>query len=364
MLGQLLKYTDDYEAARPRLEAAYRLAREEGDESSLPDLAAHLSELELWTGDWSPPSATRARASTSPSARSRGSCGRSRSIAARWSTRTSGAWHRPAPTRRKDSRSGASGRDLWLEGICLWVLGFLDLSLGDPEAVERHLSRADEIAETIGLVEPGQWRFHRRPDRGADPARRARAGRRPARPLPDARVRGPATARARRRGSLPGLLAAARGDPDRALGALAAEPRALRAAAAPVRARPHPARARSGRAAREPQARGARGARAGAGLVRAAGRAALDRQGALRARSDRRPALARPGALSETEAQIAALAAAGRTNAEIAAELVISPKTVKWNLSKVYRKLGVRSRTELAGALAAYREPGSGPARE
>ena len=54
------------------------------------------------------------------------------------------------------------------------------------------------------------------------------------------------------------------------------------------------------------------------------------------------------GALSETEAQIAALVAAGHTNQEVAQALSLSTKTVAWNLSKVYRKLGVRSRTELA----------------
>jgi DNA-binding NarL/FixJ family response regulator len=69
------------------------------------------------------------------------------------------------------------------------------------------------------------------------------------------------------------------------------------------------------------------------------------------------------GALSETEVQIAELAAAGRTNAEIAAQLVVSPKTVKWNLSKIYGKLGVRSRTELAARLASARTTSS-PAQE
>ena len=44
----------------------------------------------------------------------------------------------------------------------------------------------------------------------------------------------------------------------------------------------------------------------------------------------------------------------GRRNDEIAAELSVSPKTVEWNLTRIYRKLGVRSRTELA-ALAALR---------
>jgi DNA-binding CsgD family transcriptional regulator len=57
------------------------------------------------------------------------------------------------------------------------------------------------------------------------------------------------------------------------------------------------------------------------------------------------------GTLSATEAEIARLVAAGRTNSEVAAALHLSARTVEWNLSKLYRRLGVRSRTELAGAL-------------
>jgi hypothetical protein len=47
--------------------------------------------------------------------------------------------------------------------------------------------------------------------------------------------------------------------------------------------------------------------------------------------------------------------AAGRSNAEVARELILSTKTVEWNLSKVYRKLGVRSRSELAARVAEQR---------
>ncbi|HET6868093.1 MAG TPA: AAA family ATPase [Solirubrobacteraceae bacterium] len=57
------------------------------------------------------------------------------------------------------------------------------------------------------------------------------------------------------------------------------------------------------------------------------------------------------GALSATESEIARLVAAGRTNREVADALHLSARTVEWNLSKLYRKLGVRSRTELARAL-------------
>jgi DNA-binding NarL/FixJ family response regulator len=42
------------------------------------------------------------------------------------------------------------------------------------------------------------------------------------------------------------------------------------------------------------------------------------------------------------------LVAEGRTNREVAAALFVTPKTVEANLSRIYRKLGVRSRTELA----------------
>jgi class 3 adenylate cyclase/DNA-binding CsgD family transcriptional regulator len=58
-----------------------------------------------------------------------------------------------------------------------------------------------------------------------------------------------------------------------------------------------------------------------------------------------------PAELSPTERRVAELAAAGRTNREIAAEVFLSVKTVEANLSKAYRKLGVRSRVELATTL-------------
>jgi DNA-binding CsgD family transcriptional regulator len=57
--------------------------------------------------------------------------------------------------------------------------------------------------------------------------------------------------------------------------------------------------------------------------------------------------------LSETERRIVELVVAGRRNREVAAELSLSPNTVAWNLSKIYRKLGVSSRTELAARVAA-----------
>ena len=56
--------------------------------------------------------------------------------------------------------------------------------------------------------------------------------------------------------------------------------------------------------------------------------------------------------LTPAEQRIARLVAVGLRNNEVAAELAISAKTVEWRLTRIYRKLGVRSRTELAVTFA------------
>ncbi|HZO37217.1 MAG TPA: response regulator transcription factor [Solirubrobacteraceae bacterium] len=53
-----------------------------------------------------------------------------------------------------------------------------------------------------------------------------------------------------------------------------------------------------------------------------------------------------PGGLSPREREVLELIATGATNAEIAAQLFLSPHTVKEHTSALYRKLGVRNRAE------------------
>jgi ATP/maltotriose-dependent transcriptional regulator MalT len=67
----------------------------------------------------------------------------------------------------------------------------------------------------------------------------------------------------------------------------------------------------------------------------------------------RTTALGGPEALTAREMKVATLAADGQTNRDIAETLFVTPKTVEVHLSNAYRKLGIRSRRELSGALTA-----------
>jgi DNA-binding NarL/FixJ family response regulator len=60
---------------------------------------------------------------------------------------------------------------------------------------------------------------------------------------------------------------------------------------------------------------------------------------------------------------VAAAVARGASNREVAAELFLAPKTVEFHLRQIYRKLGIRSRAQLAATLArqAPPEPPEGP---
>lgn len=82
-------------------------------------------------------------------------------------------------------------------------------------------------------------------------------------------------------------------------------------------------------------------------------------------RKEQGETVSEPG-LTLTEAGVARLAANGQKNEQIADLLAIQPSTVQNHLARVYRKLGVRSRTELLLLLGAAQasERGGSPDRD
>ena len=89
--------------------------------------------------------------------------------------------------------------------------------------------------------------------------------------------------------------------------------------------------------------------RSGADGLTAAIRAEIYATGAR----PRSAALQGAESLTASELRVAALAADGRSNKEIAQALYVTPKTVEVHLSNAYRKLSIRSRLQLAVALSA-----------
>jgi DNA-binding NarL/FixJ family response regulator len=57
------------------------------------------------------------------------------------------------------------------------------------------------------------------------------------------------------------------------------------------------------------------------------------------------------GGLTPSEQRIAVLVAGGKTNRQVAAALYLTERTVEGSLTRIYAKLGLRSRTELAARM-------------
>jgi DNA-binding CsgD family transcriptional regulator len=227
----------------------------------------------------------------------------------------------------------------------LRALGFLELSVGDYAATHRCLSTAANALAATGVREPGTVRFI--PDEvealtalgeldQADGLLRSLRASAFARPW--ARAAG---------GRCAGLLLAARGDVDRANAAL--EQSLVHHEGLPMPFELGRTLLVQGQIRRRAkQKRAARESLKGALHI-------FERLGAPlwaeRARAELRRIGLRPPAsldLTPTEERVADLVGSGHTNREVAHALFMSVHTVEANLGRIYRKLGVRSRTELA----------------
>ncbi len=159
-LGLFLMWADDFDGARAILEADRQDAADEGDGSSLPDILWKLAELELWAGDWER-AADYANTCVEAAEWTEQAVVISLNRCARGLVN---AHLGLADLARCDAEAGlvfAEERaDPWVAGWGFRVLGFLELSLGRLADASRYLSRVDDIAESIGLREPSQSRFH------------------------------------------------------------------------------------------------------------------------------------------------------------------------------------------------------------
>src|SRR6266545_1759191 len=350
-LASMRGWTDDLDGAIAALEDVERVALEHGDEVSLNWALARVVELECHAGRWT--KALRDIERGSEIALEAGQraneaifLGLKTLVEAHLGLSASARTAGEHALELAEETGAVMARRASLAG-----LGLLELSLG--RWAEAHAYLAPLTAETraAGVGEPGAMRFL--PD--AIEALSAVYNLTEAQALLDffeeraqATERSSALATA---GRCRALLAAARGDVASALTALE---RALaeheRVPMPFERARTLLAlgeaqrRAKQRRAARETlQEALAVFEELGARVWIEKARAELARIGG-RARSR--------GELTPTERRTAELVAEGRSNKEVAAALFVTPKTVDVNLSRIYAKLGVHSRTELARRLA------------
>lgn len=348
--GAMLKWSDDFAGARAKLDERYRRAAETGDESSLPFVLYQLSELLCWAGEWD-----RARKHAEDACRIALESEQVAVLPAALYAKSLVDTHLGrVDTARADAEEALAlaerTHNLPVALMARSVLGLIELSLGDFERTHMHLGPVAEAMAAMEVAEPGVVRF------SADDIEalialgdleKATAG------VEQLEQRGesldrpwPLATGARCRG----LLQAARGD-------LGAADRALQRALMEHERLPMPfelartllvhgtirRRARQKRAARESLQRALEiFEQLGSPLWADKTRAELRRIGL------RPPA---PSGLTPSEERVAELVAAGHTNREVADALFISIKTVDSNLSRIYRKLGVRSRTELARKL-------------
>ena len=348
--GLLLVWDDHLDEARERFATLNREATDRGDEHSLTFILFHLARTELLSGDWT--QALQTARACSEATHSSGQASErpySCTIEALVEAHLGNADPAMALIAEGIELSHRFGVvPARLEMVA--TRGFLELSLGRNDAADRTLTDLAVAAEDSGQLEPAMFRYHG----DAIEAKIALGRLDGAETLVDriehlaATLQRPWLAMIAGRGR--GLLQAARGQLDDACGLLesvlagddAGQPferaRTLLAFGSVQRRNRQKSGARAALVAAHDAFAGLGATlwteKAVAELARVGGRAPAD-------------------GLTPTELQVAELIAAGRTYREVAAELFISPKTVQWNLSKIYRKLDIRSRAELPGRLEA-----------
>jgi DNA-binding CsgD family transcriptional regulator len=331
-------------------------ARDRGDDLALADLSLLRVQLELREGDLDEALAVAGSSVEGSPDRPWGHAVDLAVLGAVHAARGDELLTRTSVTQAREE-AGRGGESVEL--VTLAAEGTLELSRGHPDRATAPLERAAALACAMGIGEPGMVPFHQDViEMRVAVGRTAEAEEM----VEWLEARGAALDRAfalasaaRGRGLLcatAGDLDGAQGWLDRALGEHERLPmrielgRTLLAVGVVAR---RTNRRRAGREALERARRIFEGSGAAGWAERAA--AELERISGRRAAT---------GDLTPAERNVAYLAAAGRTNREIAETLFTSVRTVEGHLAHVYAKLGIRSRTELATSLD-HGEGGSAP---
>jgi DNA-binding CsgD family transcriptional regulator len=354
-------WTHRLDEARAALAALRHRCLDRGEESDLWFVSYHAATAALWSGDL----ATAEQLTEDLTQRSLMVGTEQLRAFALMAQAQLGAWvGRSDQARAAGEEATALLARLGMASGSLFsasALGMVELSVGDFEAAARWLGPAAAAVLDMGYVEPACVRIH--PD--AVEAMVALGRLDEAEPLVEqleVSGRGPDRTWAAAVGArCRGLLLAAEGHLDQAQ---AAFKRALDAHdRLPLRYE----RARTLLLLGQLQRRCNERQAAKATLEEAAG--LFEAVGTARWADNARAELQRlglhpgpPDQLTPTEERVAELAAAGSTNREVAAALFLSPKTIEANLSRVYRKLGIRSRAELGTWMAERRAEGGPPA--
>jgi DNA-binding CsgD family transcriptional regulator len=350
-LAVCLEQSDRFDDARVMFEEAHRAARDEGDESSLPSVLAHLAELECWTGNWVK-AEHYAMESWEAAEQVEHRAWRNGQLYVRALLDAHLGRIDAARANIKEGLSvAATARDAWMNMLLNAVLGFAELSAGNLADAEASLSRAADLGNVAGPVEPAAGRFHANHIEaviGQGDLERAESllGRLEGSGRATGRAWTLATA-ARCRA----LLLAARGESEGAVQALEDALGHHQQLAMPFEL------GRTLLVMGQVQRRAKRKRITKEYLERALAifESLPAPLWADRARSELSRVGLRPPApltLSATEERVAALAASGHTNRQVAQALFVSPRTVEANLARVYRKLGISSRAELGAAMA------------
>jgi DNA-binding CsgD family transcriptional regulator len=347
-LGMFLKSADRFDESRTWLTAMHTCAADEGDESALPVVLGHLAILECWAG--------RLMIALQYASEGRAMLTR---LGVRSPVLASSLPLALAHLGRLDEARSLALQDIaadealgYVSGLALHLrsLGFADLAAGDDAAAAEHLLRAWAISLDLGVAEPGILRLHADAVQALVTIGRLDQAQGMTDELEDSSRRNGTPWATTMLSRSRALIAAGEGDVPRALEEL--ENAVVQHQSLPMPFEEARTRLLFGRLLRRA------GHRTAARQQLELALSSFERLGTpvqsaqasteLAGISGRR---AQVEELTAVEERVAALVGEGRTNREVAASLFVSVRTVESHLGRIYRKRGVRSRTELATSL-------------